>query len=168
MLHQQLQSVKQKKNLKIKSGDKDAFSLTTHQIETTEFENITQITKPSVGFIRINKALGNSAVYEASLKKERKEYKKTETPYGTAFAYEELTSSGKTSSYADNDPETGRFLFTLFIKNSDYQLLISTTYQGQKDLSVRWSPLIDREYALKLSELIINNLQISDTLVLGT
>lgn len=156
------------KNLKIVPDEKDTFGLTTHQIVTTQFENIAQITKPSVGFIRIHKALGNSAVYEANLKKERKEYKKTETQYGTSFSYEELTSSGKTNNYADNDPETGRFIFTLFIKNSDFQLLISTAYQGQKDLSVRWSPLIDREYALKLSELIINNLQIPDTLELGT
>ncbi len=156
------------KNLKIVPGEEDAFGLTTHQIVSTQFENIAQITKPSVGFIRIHKALGNSTVYEANLKKERRDYNKTETPYGTAFAYEELTSSGKTNSYLDNDPETGRFMYTLFINNSDYQLLISTTYQGQKDLSVRWSPLIDREYALKLSELIINNLQIPDTLELGT
>lgn len=155
------------KNLKIRPVD-DTFGLTTYQIETTEFENVTQITKPSVGFIRIHKALGNSATHEANLKKERQDYKKTETPYGTAFTYEELTSSGKTNSYLDNDPETGRFIYALFVKNSDYQLLISTTYQGQKDLSVRWSPLIDREYALKLSELIINNLQIPDTLELGT
>lgn len=156
------------KNLKIVPGEKDTFGLTTHQIVTTQFENIAQITKPSVGFIRTHKALGNSATYEANLKKERRVYNKTETPYGTAFTYEELTSSGKTNSYLDNDPETGRFIYTLFIKNSDYQLLISTTYQGQKDLSVRWSPLIDREYALKLSELIINNLQIPDTLEFGT
>jgi hypothetical protein len=154
------------KNLKIRPVD-DTFGLTTYQIETTQFEDISQITKPSVGFIRMHEALGTSATYEANLRRERRDYKKTETPHGTAFTYEELTSSGKTDSYLDNDPETGRFIYTLFIKNSDYQLLISTTYQGQKDLSVRWSPLIDREYALKLSELIINNLQIPDTLELG-
>lgn len=156
------------KNLKILPGEKDVFGFTTHQIVSTQFEHITQITKPSVGYIRLHQAFGNSAMYEAKLKKERKDYKKTETPFGIAFTYEELTSSGKTNSYLDNDSETGRFLFILFIKNSDYQLLISTTYRGQNDLRVRWSPLIDREYALQLSELIINNLQIPDPLEPGT
>src|SRR3989344_6024149 len=99
-------------------------------IRTREFADISSIKRDSVGFVRFLRQGGLSSDadgWERNLKKEGTKYTRLETALGTVFEVEEK----------DTYPNSGRFLYKIYFANSDYSMLMSTSYNSEEDLRVR-------------------------------
>lgn len=125
-------------------------------IRTKEFEGLNQMKQDSVGFVRFlrhGSILPDANEHEARLKKEGEKYTRTETALGTVFEIDER----------DTYPNSGRYLYKLYFKDSDYSMLISVSYNSEEDLRVRYSPVVSREYAKKLYDLITSTVKVDPT-----
>lgn len=125
-------------------------------IRTKEFEGNSQIKRDSVGFVwflRHGNLLLDAQGREAKLKEKGAKYTKTETAIGTVFETEEK----------DTYPNSGRFLYQIYFANNDYAMLISVSYNSEEDLRVRYSPVVSREYAKKLYDLITSTVKVDPT-----
>ncbi len=126
------------------------------KIRTREFEGVSQIKRDSVGFVRFLRhggSLSDANGQESILKKERTKYTRLETALGTVFEVEEKYPN----------PNSGRFLYRIYFAASDYSMLISVSYNSEEDLSVRSYPVVSREYAQKLYNLITSTVKVDPT-----
>ena len=122
-------------------------------IRTNEFQGNSQIKQNSIGFVRFlrhGSVLPDANGQEAYLKKKGTPYTRTETSLGTVFESQEK----------DTYPNSGRFLYEIYFANSDYSMLISVSYNSEEDLRVRYSPVVSREYAQKLYDLIKSTVKV--------
>ena len=125
-------------------------------IRTREFEGVPTIKRDSVAFVRFVRygaVLGTADMREERFKDERIEYVRTETALGTAFEVEEKESAA------------GRFLYQLYLKDIDYYLLVSASYLEEDSLQVKYAPVVSREYAKALYDLILSSLQVEPSKV---
>ncbi len=123
------------------------------KIRTREFEGVSQIKRDSVGFVRFLRyggLLSDANGRESILKKERTKYTRSETALGTVFEVEEKYPY----------PNSGRFLYSIYFSNSDYSMLISVSFDSEEGPGVRYSPVVSREYAQKLYNLITSTVKV--------
>jgi len=122
-------------------------------IRTREFADVSSIKRDSVGFVRFLRQGGLSSDadgWEGNLKKEGTKYTRSETSLGTVFEVEEK----------DTYPNSGRFLYKIYFANSDYSMLMSVSFNSEEDLRVRYSPIVSREYAQKLYNLMTSSVKV--------
>ncbi len=121
------------------------------RILTNEFDGVDQITKNDLAFIKfVPKIFKSESDYERYLQNEYNEFKKKETAIGTIYEYEDknqLTGSG-------------RFMFGLNFSNRNDSLLISVSYRSIDDQAIKRSPVISREYAKSLYDLMTSSIEL--------
>ena len=129
-------------------------------IRTQQFAGLAQIKQDAVGFIRFLRRGNVSADaegWEERLKKKGVRYTRSQSALGTVFEMEEK----------DTYPGSGRFFYKIYFANSDYQMLISVSFNTEEDLRVRYSPVVSRVFAYKLYRLMTSTVRVDPSKLHG-
>lgn len=121
------------------------------KILTNEFDDVEQIRENNIAFINLTPRVFTSEQgYESYLKKEHGDFKKLQTAIGTLYEYEDKNSISK----------SGRFMWDMRLANRDDDLLISVSYRSEDDNAIKRAPVISRDYAKSLYDLVTSTLNL--------
>jgi len=123
----------------------------TVKVLTKEFEEFKHITKNGLASVFFSERVDiKESVYERHLKDEYGEFKKQVTAIGTLYEYEDINSID----------ESGSFVWIMKFANRDDNLLIRVDYRSINDQSIKRSPVISREYAKSLYDLMTSSIEL--------